>query len=178
MASAFYLAKGGCKVTLFEKRERLGGIVDYAIPDFRITQDEIGKDAALLTALGVEVKTGTEVSVADVRNMSLGYALTEDFPMKNGRPLRDYAHLGLFRAPQVPPIEAVLITSPNVLPLACGAKGVGEISSVPTAAACENAYYKFDHKERLILPMKETYYNKTPLEPDSQSQVGLKAKLD
>lgn len=110
--------------------------------------------------------------------MSLGYALTEDFPMKNGRPLRDYAHLGLFRAPQVPPIEAVLITSPNVLPLACGAKGVGEISSVPTAAACENAYYKFDHKERLILPMKETYYNKTPLEPDSQSQVGLKAKLD
>jgi putative selenate reductase len=69
MASAFYLAKGGCKVTLFEKRERLGGIVDYAIPDFRITQDEIGKDAALLTALGVEVKTGTEVSVADVRNM-------------------------------------------------------------------------------------------------------------
>lgn len=96
--------------------------------------------------------------------MSLGYALTEDFPMKNGWPERDYAHLGLFRSTMAPPVEAILVKSDHTLPLALGAKGVGEISSVPTAAACENAYYKLDHKERLTLPMKETYYNHEKLD--------------
>ena len=67
MAAAYYLAKGGASVTIFEKRDRLGGIVDYAIPDFRIDQTEIGKDAGLLKALGVECRFGCEVSVADVK---------------------------------------------------------------------------------------------------------------
>ncbi|HUM82856.1 MAG TPA: selenium-dependent xanthine dehydrogenase [Lachnospiraceae bacterium] len=99
--------------------------------------------------------------------MSLGYALTEDFPMKDGWPTRDYAHLGLFRATMAPPVEAILVKSDKTLPVALGAKGVGEISSVPTAAACENAYYKLDHKERLTLPMRETYYNHEKLDPDA-----------
>ena len=109
--------------------------------------------------------------------MGLGYALTEDFPMVNGRPTLSYPKLGLLRATQVPEIETVLVTSPEVLPQALGAKGVGEISSVPTAAACENAYFKLDHKERLSLPLRETFYNKKALDEESQSQIGLKARI-
>jgi putative selenate reductase len=85
MAAANYLARGGCSVTLFEKRERLGGIVDYAIPDFRITQEEIGKDAALLDALGVEVKLGCEASVADLKTQGFEKIIVAVGATKPGR---------------------------------------------------------------------------------------------
>ncbi|MDO4478275.1 MAG: selenium-dependent xanthine dehydrogenase [Lachnospiraceae bacterium] len=109
--------------------------------------------------------------------MSLGYAFTEDFPMVDCLPQRNYAKLGLMRATQVPPIESHLITSPEVLDVALGAKGVGEITSVPTAAACAGAYYAKDHKERNVLPLKETFYNKAQLDEASQSQVGMNAQV-
>ena len=60
MAAAYYLAKKGVEVTLFEKREKLGGIVSAVIPDFRIDDKVIAKDAALLTQLGVDVRCGAE----------------------------------------------------------------------------------------------------------------------
>ncbi len=68
MAAAYYLAKAGTTVSLYEKREKLGGIVDYAIPDFRIDQKEIGKDAKLLETLGVNIHLGKVVSVAEVKD--------------------------------------------------------------------------------------------------------------
>ncbi len=60
MAEAFFLAREGASVTLFEKREKLGGIVRYVIPDFRIGDEAIDKDTEFLKAMGVEIKTGTE----------------------------------------------------------------------------------------------------------------------
>ena len=62
MAAAYYLARAGAKVTLFEKRENLGGVVRYIIPDFRIAEDAIEKDVSLLKKLGVTIKTGTAIS--------------------------------------------------------------------------------------------------------------------
>ncbi len=59
MAAAYYLARGGAKVTLFEKNAHLGGIVSNVIPDFRIDQDVIDKDGAFLDLLGVDVKLNT-----------------------------------------------------------------------------------------------------------------------
>jgi xanthine dehydrogenase molybdenum-binding subunit len=87
--------------------------------------------------------------------MGLGYALTEDFAMENGFPksfkLRD---VGVLRAHQLPEIivEGVEVTDP-VGPY--GAKGVGEIGLVPTAAAVANAFYQFDKIRRYSLPLKE-----------------------
>ena len=60
MAAAFYLARQGVRVTLYEQRDRLGGIVSSVIPDFRIDDSVIAKDAALLDKLGVTVLTGTK----------------------------------------------------------------------------------------------------------------------
>ena len=85
MAAAYYLAKGGASVTIFEKRDRLGGIVDYAIPDFRINQDEISKDAGLLKALGVECRFGAEVSVADVKAQGFDKVIVAIGATKPGR---------------------------------------------------------------------------------------------
>lgn len=91
--------------------------------------------------------------------MSLGYALTEDYPLKNSVPTAKFGTLGLFRAPLVPKITSIIIEK-NTCDLAFGAKGVGEITSVPTAPAVQGAYYVLDHRFRTTLPMKDTYYRK------------------
>lgn len=68
MAAAFYLARLGAKVTIYEKRDRLGGIVSAVIPDFRIDDHQIEKDVSLLKQLGAEIVCGKEApSVAQLQ---------------------------------------------------------------------------------------------------------------
>lgn len=91
--------------------------------------------------------------------MGLGYALTEDYPLKNSIPIAKYGTLGLFRANQVPDIESIIIEK-NTDEVAYGAKGIGEIVVIPTAPAVQGAYYKLDGKFRTKLPLSETPYRK------------------
>lgn len=88
--------------------------------------------------------------------MGLGYALTEELACAEGMPvtfwLRD---LGALRARDVPPVEVILIEAPEPEgPF--GAKGVGEIGMVPTAAAVANALAVFEGRRRYVLPIKDS----------------------
>jgi xanthine dehydrogenase molybdenum-binding subunit len=88
--------------------------------------------------------------------MSLGYALTEDFPLARGIPERQtLGRLGLLRAHQVPAMEVHLVEKGGT-PYAYGAKGVGELASIPTAAAVAGAYYRRDGQLRRSLPLTGT----------------------
>ena len=89
--------------------------------------------------------------------MSLGYALTERFPLQEGRPTLRLGQLGLFRANKTPDVQAILIEK-NKPDLACGAVGIGEITSIPTAPAVQGAYYRLDGKFRTSLPLEDTPY--------------------
>ena len=60
MAAAYFLGREGAAVTLFERREKLGGIVRYVIPPFRITDESIDKDAEIIRAMGVDIRTGKD----------------------------------------------------------------------------------------------------------------------
>ena len=92
--------------------------------------------------------------------MGLGYALTEDFPLKNGVPQAKYGTLGLMRSTQIPDIHAIYVEKEELLPFAYGAKGIGEIATIPTAPAVQGAYYAIDKILRTRLPMENTYYSK------------------
>ncbi len=92
--------------------------------------------------------------------MSMGYAFTEDFPLKDSVPLAKYGTLGLLRAPEIPEIHAMYVEKKQLLGVAYGAKGVGEITTIPAAPACQGAYYAFDGCFRTELPMKDTWYSK------------------
>ena len=92
--------------------------------------------------------------------MSLGYALTEDYPLDHGRPTAKFGTLGLFKATETPDIEAVIVEGPAKSELARGAKGIGEIASIPTAPAVQLAYYNFDGKFRTRLPLEDTPYSR------------------
>ena len=91
--------------------------------------------------------------------MGLGYALTEDFPLKEGEPQVKYGTLGLFKDSKVPPIEAVIIEK-NPDPKAFGAKGLGEIATIPTAPAVAGAYFNRDGEFRTELPLQGTPYSR------------------
>lgn len=91
--------------------------------------------------------------------MGLGYALTENLKVEKGVVKSKFGTLGLLRATDIPEIEPIIVEKNNVK-LAYGAKGVGEITVIPTAPAVQGAYYKYDGKFRTELPLKETAYKK------------------
>ena len=92
--------------------------------------------------------------------MSLGYALTEDFPLKDSIPKVKYSTLGLFKADKVPEIKAIIVNKNEKNEMGYGAKGIGEIASIPTAPAVQDAYMMYDKKFRTKLPLEETPYSK------------------
>ncbi len=89
-------------------------------------------------------------------HMGLGYALTEELPCPDGMPATfTLRELGVLRARDMPTVEVILVEEPEPEgPL--GAKGVGEIGLVPTAAAVAGALAAFDGNRRYTLPMKDS----------------------
>jgi glutamate synthase (NADPH/NADH) small chain len=64
MACAQQLARAGHAVTLFEKNDRIGGLLRYGIPDFKMEKHLIDRRMRQMAAEGVEFRTGVEVGVA------------------------------------------------------------------------------------------------------------------
>ncbi|MEG2183223.1 MAG: selenium-dependent xanthine dehydrogenase [Cloacibacillus sp.] len=92
--------------------------------------------------------------------MGLGYALTERFDLKDCVPQNKFGTLGLLRADQIPEIHAIYVEKKELLDAAYGAKGIGEISAIPSAPAAAGAYYAKDGLFRRKLPMEKTFYSK------------------
>ena len=71
LTAAYYLSQMGHSVTVFEQREKLGGMLRYGIPDYRLPPDVLDHDIDYILAAGVEVKTGVcvgrEVQVPDLQ---------------------------------------------------------------------------------------------------------------
>ncbi len=65
MAAAQQLARAGHAVTLFEKNDRIGGLLRYGIPDFKLDKLHIDRRAAQLQAEGVTIRTGVLVAGKD-----------------------------------------------------------------------------------------------------------------
>ncbi|MFZ1290422.1 MAG: selenium-dependent xanthine dehydrogenase [Melioribacteraceae bacterium] len=92
-------------------------------------------------------------------HMGLGYAISEELELENGIPKSTRLRkMGVLRAKEMPQIEVigVEVEDPNG---PHGAKGVGEIGLVPTAAAVANAYYQYDKTRYYKLPIKKRIKN-------------------
>lgn len=92
--------------------------------------------------------------------MAIGYAVREKYPIdENCKPIEKYGSIGLIRAHEIPKIDAIVIDKPG-LNVACGAIGIGEITSIPTAPAITDAYYRYDGSRRYVLPIDNTPYER------------------
>lgn len=65
LAAAYFLTKNGMPVTLYEQKGSLGGVVRQVIPDFRIPDEAIEKDVALVTAYGADIRLNTKITDID-----------------------------------------------------------------------------------------------------------------
>ena len=92
--------------------------------------------------------------------MGMGYALTEHWPLEDCVPTARYGTLGLLRATDIPDIHAIHVEKNELLDAAYGAKGIGEITTIPAAPAVAGAYYARDGVLRTSLPLEDTYYSK------------------
>ncbi len=61
LTAAYYLALMGHKVTVFEKRKQLGGMMRYGIPAYRFPREKLDGEIRSILSLGIEAKTGVDV---------------------------------------------------------------------------------------------------------------------
>lgn len=75
LSAAFFLAKAGFKVTVFEKQDSPGGVITYILPNFRIPASAIEKDISVIKALGADFKFGVseEFSINDLNSKGYKY---------------------------------------------------------------------------------------------------------
>ena len=75
LSAAYFLAKAGFRVTVFEKQDSPGGVITYVLPNFRIPASAIEKDISAIKALGVDFKFGVseEFSINDLNNQGYKY---------------------------------------------------------------------------------------------------------
>ena len=64
LSAGYFLARAGIDVTIFDKRKKAGGTVEYVIPDFRISREVIQKDMELIEKMGVKFELGTGDSLS------------------------------------------------------------------------------------------------------------------
>lgn len=70
LTAAYYLQLMGHNVTIYDQREKLGGMVRYGIPDYRLPQDKLDADIDFILSTGIQVRTdcavGTDITFEEL----------------------------------------------------------------------------------------------------------------
>ena len=86
MAAAYFLGRAGVACTVFEREAKLGGIVRHVIPGFRISDEAIDKDAALISAYGAEIRLNAPApTVAELKAQGYTHIFFATGAWKAGR---------------------------------------------------------------------------------------------
>ena len=137
LAAAQQLARAGHWVTVFEKADRIGGLLRYGIPDFKMEKAGIDRRIDQMQAEGVEFAINTHITALDdLRKeyqavvLAMGAEHPRDLPVP-GRDLNGI-HFAMDFLPQqnkrcagdnVPDVGAILATGKNVIIIGGGDTG-------------------------------------------------------
>jgi xanthine dehydrogenase molybdenum-binding subunit len=121
--------------------------------------DEEGQLATVIAAhdAGKVINpTLVEGQIEGAVHMGLGFALSEDYVVREGHPVTTtLKSLGIVPPAGMPDVECILVEVPQPEG-PYGAKGLGEIGLVPTAAAVAGALHAFEGTWRTSLPMRDS----------------------
>ena len=73
LSAAYFLARAGFDTSVFEKQEDAGGVVRYAIPEFRIPSSVVDADVAFIKDNGVKFNFSSEKTVEELRDEGFAY---------------------------------------------------------------------------------------------------------
>jgi NADPH-dependent glutamate synthase beta subunit-like oxidoreductase/ferredoxin len=92
LSAAYYLAISGHNVSIFEAENEIGGMLRYALPDYRLSHEILNKELEILKTLNIEFKTNTQIgkkiSISDLRKdyqavfLGFGASLSKKIPVK------------------------------------------------------------------------------------------------
>lgn len=94
LSCAYELAKQGVQVTIFEKEDKLGGILRYGIPPYRLDKDEVDNTINKILSLGIKVQTnceyGKDINIEKLKNqgydaifLGIGAAIPSTYSLCN-----------------------------------------------------------------------------------------------
>jgi glutamate synthase (NADPH/NADH) small chain len=164
MAAAAQLNKAGHSVTLFERNDRIGGLMRYGVPDFKLEKRYVQRRADLMAAEGVEIRTGVNVGADitadelreqfDAVVLAIGSTIPRDLPVP-GREL-DGVHFAMEYLEQRN--RYVAGDAPAPKPISAAGKHVVIIGGGDTGADCLGN----SHRER---PASVTQFELLPEPP-------------
>ena len=73
LSAAYFLARAGMAVTVFEKEPSAGGVVRHVLPRFRITEETLEQDIAFIASFGVEFRFGAPADIGPDRLAGEGF---------------------------------------------------------------------------------------------------------
>ena len=85
LAAAQQLARAGHDVTLFEKNDRVGGLLRYGIPDFKLEKSHIDRRVKQLEAEGVTIRTGVLIGQLSAGSKVTNWAKESITPEQLGK---------------------------------------------------------------------------------------------
>jgi putative selenate reductase len=86
LSAGYFLAKGGVDVTVFDKKESIGGVLAHVIPEFRLPGESLARDLELVEKSGVSFRPGVDgVSVEGLKKEGYKYILVATGAWKPGR---------------------------------------------------------------------------------------------
>jgi glutamate synthase (NADPH/NADH) small chain len=137
LAAAQQLARAGHSVVVFEKADRIGGLLRYGIPNFKMEKAGIGRRVAQMEAEGVEFRTNSHItSLTEIKRaydavvLAMGAEQPRDLPVA-GRELKGIHYAMEFLTQQnrrnegdpEDPARAILATGKNVVIIGGGDTG-------------------------------------------------------
>ncbi len=78
LSAAYYLRRSGHDVTVFDRRDRPGGLLRYGIPNYRLPSEIVDEEVARLDAMGIEFRSGVSLG-SDVTLDDLAATFTAVF---------------------------------------------------------------------------------------------------
>ncbi|WP_033346057.1 glutamate synthase subunit beta [Catenuloplanes japonicus] len=142
LAAAQQLARAGHDVVVLERDDRIGGLMRYGIPDFKLEKEHIDRRMAQMEAEGVVFRTGVNVGVSvnadqikadyDAVVLAAGALAGRDTPETPGRTLKG-VHLAM---DHLVPANRVVAGLQDTTPIDAAGKSVVIIGGGDTAADC------------------------------------------
>ena len=153
MAAAYFLRRAGMETTLFEKTDRLGGVVRHVIPEFRIPSEAIDKDAALLEKIGVQIYLNSEITNLDMLKnagytaviLAVGASEPGVLRLEKGEPVNALEFLADFKAK-----DGNLDIGKNVVIIGGGNTAMDTARAAKRTKGVEHAYLVYRRTKRYM----------------------------
>ena len=153
IAAAYFLAREGTDVTLFEKEDKLGGVIRHVIPSFRIPSESIDKDISFIEKMGVHIYTGSEItSVAQLKQvgydaviLALGAGTPGSLKLSEGTTVNALQFLRDFKK-----TEGKLDIGKNVVVVGGGNTAMDTARAAKRTAGVEHVYLVYRRTKRYM----------------------------